>query len=404
MLRKIQNVLFVSAIILVCCAVFGYKFLDKTDALPQVADNGTRSYLEGRSLMKLPLPSVESYLDASFQEDVESYCRDSFPAREKVMLANASIERSLIELSAKGFGYDLYPTFYGSEYCFSVLDKALFPVPSKQSDGRALELQDTARSYSAIAEACPEIRFVSFVPDRGFTSDANPLFDVVSNAEGRAYIDENYSKHLSGSVISCEDVYSDTEEYLEYFSVSDHHWNIKGAYRGYSSIARALGNDVLLQGECSSYYDCYGSYARGGLIVEVADTMMDMELPYPEYSVYVSGKVVEPNKREAYVDKELEEGKAKFDAYGQFFGSDIARKVYVNASRPEADNLLVIGDSFATPCVPMLASTYHKTFVLDPRKYKGTLSDFLAENSVKDVVLIVSTPTLTSKGMANFMN
>lgn len=399
-----QNIFFVSVVLFICCAVFGYKITDKFDVLPQVVDNGKRSYLDGRALTKMPLLSTESYLNADFQKDVESYCRDNFPAREMVLLTNASIERSLVELSAKGFGYGLYPTFYGSRYYFSVPDGALFPIPSKQSENHARKLQNLAKSYSTISDAHPEIRFVSFVPDRGLTSDANPLFDVITNAEGRAFIDENYSSRLSGSVISCEDVYSDTEEYLNFFSKADHHWNIKGAYRGYGTIARALGNDVLPEGECSAYYDCYGSYARGGLSVEVADTMMDMSLPYPEYSVYVSGEVVEPNKREAYIGKELEEGKAKFDAYGQFFGSGIARKVYVNASCPEADNLLVIGDSFSTPCIPMLASTYHKTFVLDPRKYKGTLSDFLNENPVKDVILIGCSPTFMEKGMENFMN
>lgn len=95
-----------------------------------------------------------------------------------------------------------------------------------------------------------------------------------------------------------------------------------------------------------------------------------------------------------YVSGEVDEKKVWSNGYGYYFGSDFDRIVYTNGSDQTGKNLLVIGDSFTQPIEPLLASAYAKTHVLDPRYFKGSIRDYIGENDIDDVVVLVCATTL----------
>jgi hypothetical protein len=72
--------------------------------------------------------------------------------------------------------------------------------------------------------------------------------------------------------------------------------------------------------------------------------------------------------------------------------------------------LLVINaviDSYANAFVPFLIPHYNKVYVVDPRHYKGTLTEFCENKQVNDVIVLTNISTTRNyvylEGLENFV-
>lgn len=86
-----------------------------------MAVNATHSNLEGRNYTKLPNASIDAVMSGKFQNTFESYVADLIPMRDEALLANARMQRlSIVPMSVLA-GYNYYPTFFGSSYCYDTI-------------------------------------------------------------------------------------------------------------------------------------------------------------------------------------------------------------------------------------------------------------------------------------------
>ena len=64
-----------------------------------------------------------------------------------------------------------------------------------------------------------------------------------------------------------------------------------------------------------------------------------------------------------------------------------------NLDIEEGSSCLVIKESYGNAFVPFLIPHYKNIYVIDPRHYKGTLSDFTRNNQVDDIIFLANIST-----------
>ena len=191
--------------------------------------------------------------------------------------------------------------------------------------------------------------------------------------------------------------YNSFDEYKNLFYQTDHHWNYKGSYTGYTQIMRMLeGDDVeLLKPKgCHTYNTVYnGSYARDNLLKCATEKFTVYEFDIPPYKTYVNDRQKEYGYRSYYVSDDDFPHKTYSNHYGMYYGDDWAKVVY-DFEAPEKENLLILGTSFTNAVNELIASHYNKTHILDFRHYRKQYGEninaqkYMEKNNISKVVII----------------
>ena len=72
--------------------------------------------------------------------------------------------------------------------------------------------------------------------------------------------------------------------------------------------------------------------------------------------------------------------------YGAYIYGDNAYTVITNTAKTDGSSCLVVKESFGNAFVPFLADHYQTVYVIDYRHWSGSISSFVKENGVGDVV------------------
>lgn len=286
-----SKIVFCAVALLVVFAGVGYKVADMLNVLPAFLDNGKRSYLEGKNLQPLPDVSLSAFLEGDLQDEVEDYASGLFPARDGVLVANASVQRAVIEVANVPFGFEVWPTGFSSPTLASASRDALFAMPDEATDAYAERLEKAASSINDLAEEYETCSFTCYIPDRGIGSFVNPAIALMSNAADTSFIEEHFAGQLNESVSCIVESHESVDEYFDSYYSTDHHWTINGAYEGYVALSRELGVATLEPSDSVSYpqYPFYGSSARTGLFLDLTDCISDYEFDLPEMKVWRNG-------------------------------------------------------------------------------------------------------------------
>lgn len=123
----------------------------------------------------------------------------------------------------------------------------------------------------------------------------------------------------------------------------------------------------------------------------------------PDYSIRVNGKDQPRNKKQQYENGTIAPELATFQSYESYFGGNYSLVEYDNQIDNSGSNLLIIGDSFTQPIEPMLAASYDKTYVIDPRTkyFTDSISDFIDSHDIEDVVVVMRITTMVEDGVAD---
>ena len=62
--------------------------------------------------------------------------------------------------------------------------------------------------------------------------------------------------------------------------------------------------------------------------------------------------------------------------------------VFTNKKIPRGKTLIIVRDSFASDFAPWCVNNYGRIILLDPRTYRGTLSDVLDEEKADEVLVM----------------
>ena len=394
---------------------------------------------EKRDLHKFPEFTFNSFADGSYFSDISLWFSDTFPFRENLTLMNSYLKKlsgfDSIVIHGDVENGDEIPdlplqapvteettlppvtdvtetTPESTEPVTDTTDTSSPDTPSTQSLGAILVAGNTAYEYYHFSsKLAPEfINAVSSIkPVAG--NNAN-VYSLIVPTSIDITLDDNLRKDVSSA---------DQKKALDYFNSSiqnvtavsgifdaqrlhrkeytyfrtDHHWTALGAYYAYEQFAYAKGiTPVNIQEYSTVSFDgflgsFYASSNKSEALSKTPDTVIAC-LPKNNINCTVLEKDGTLHKRPVIADVSSYAQNLK---YLTFISGDQPLVTIENYDIAEGQNCLVIKESYGNAFVPFLIPHYKNVYVIDPRHYNGTLSEFVANNRIDDIVFVANIST-----------
>ena len=257
------------------------------------------------------------------------------------------------------------------------------------------ELIDTrVTNYQEIIGDHPEINLYLYHIDTISSSPINPLNDYFYGADkGQSFqyfLDRKPENLKVGNL-----ALTSFEDHLRNFYRTDGHWNIHGALAAYDGIYELLSggfpdiSEKLTFGPFITFpgVKFIGGYGRQSMYPVDGEVFEVVEYKLPPYKTYLDGsEITYGHSADYFTNKYSVE--PFVNHYWEFFGANFGF-VDFESENQSTRNVLVFGDSFDNPLLPLISSHYHHTYSVDLRDYgKFSLKDFMVDNSVDDILII----------------
>ncbi|OAB47313.1 DHHW family protein [Paenibacillus antarcticus] len=336
------------------------------------------SELENRVLQSAPQLTWDNLLSKKYADDAESFVTDQFPFRSKWVAVKSSVEQLRLQQENNGIykGTDGY-----------LFEKFATPDYSK--------IQQYADAVKKFAVSHPEVNttFMLAPTSVGIYADRLPwLAPIYSQAKVNQFIAED----VQGSV-SFIDGFNFLSPHASepIYYRTDHHWTTNGAYLAYVAYAQKMGwhplskKEFNIQTVSNSFL---GSYHTRSQFNGVTPDSIEVYTPIQPVSTEMYVADTDETFTSMYDANFLE----KKDQYSYFLGG--VHALMKLTSKPhksvvKQEKLLVIKDSYAHSVIPFLTLHVPEIHVIDMRYYNGSISDYMSENGIKDVLLLFNTAT-----------
>ena len=398
----------------------------------------TYSETEKRPLAAFPEYSTKTLLSGDFFADIDTWFSDTFPYREALTQTDTFI-KSL-------YGFDNIAIYGDVERGDEIPDSPIEqPVkPAKPQTTKPVEMPDEdelnkgngdpnavkpdydVQSLSAIVvagdsayeyysfskEAAP--RFIDCVNSLdGIVNPTGNVYamitptsmDITLNDAIRAEVDSaNQKKALDyfnasfKNTIAVDGIYDAEREHRDEYTYfrTDHHWTALGAYYAYEQFAIEKGvSPIPLSKYKTQRFDnflgtFYSSSGQNPALKKIPD-YITAYLPFNNVTCKISESTLyEGFDYDVITDVSDNTSGSK---YLTFIGGDNGLTTITNLDLPRGETCVVIKDSFGNALVPFLIPHYGKIYVIDPRHYNGTLTDFCKEKTVNDVIFLTNIST-----------
>lgn len=383
------------------------------------------SVIENRKLAKFPSFNFQTFMNGEYQDNLEKSLADQ-------MVAGQIIKNNMTTTKA--------------EMVSNLQSKIISSIDNK-TENVANENKDGANEVTE--EKKKEVRNIKYIPIsnnvyhygdseymvfkyrnvKNYTdkidqmakvynkrfADVDCYFYMVTNSKAINFntVDETENEFLTYvketfTNFKCDGLKIDSyEQYMDYFYETDHHWNYKGSYKGYTDIVNLLlpGEEVLKPTGTTTfdvYY--YGSNARTTSIYTNKEKFTVYDFKLPKYQSYINGSMARYDNKSMYYDDQYSTEKG-YNHYRAFYGGDYAEVAY-DYFQPEKENLLVIAPSYSNAINPLLASHFNKTYYIDLRHYENEYGkdfnpeQYCKEHNIDKFLLLISIDHLTN---GNFM-
>lgn len=326
--------------------------------------------------------SLGSFLTISAEESAKSFRKDEYKSRSKLSFiheyttkssklcfTNEKEELPFIEAeSEKAIFYvdDNLDSNYIVEYPF---------LPNDYFD---TSIKGRIANYNAVARNNPDIKVYIY---QATNARDTVWFDSANSLEGAV---PSYNEQLLNAVddsITFRNMrYGNWYQYRLQNYKTDHHWNIFGAYHGYTEIIDMLKKDFSEVGNAKTPKSHYCSNVKfhGSLAdnnPENYDTICEFEYDLPEYSITLNGKETEEYGNRSLYKSTIDDTDPSINHYREFFGKDSAEVIYQSDNNTGL-NALIISDSYSNAIKPVLSSHFDTTVYIDLRHYLGEYGDF----------------------------
>jgi hypothetical protein len=402
----------------------------------------TYSESEKRELTPFPKFTIKALTSGDYFEGVSTWFSDTFPFREKLTLANSYLKKlsgfDSIAIHGDVESGDEIPdlplqvpvtdgttvpdstdnllpetTIAETTERFSdSTDVSAADTPSTQSLGAILVAGNSAYEYYHFSsKLAPEfINAVSSI--KPVAGNSSNVYSLIIPTSIDITLDDNLRKDVSSA---------DQKKALDYFNSSiqnvnavdgiyhaqrihrkeytyfrtDHHWTALGAYYAYEQFAQVKGikpvaideySTVSFDGFLGSFY---ASSNKSEALSKTPDTVTAY-LPKNNINCTVLKKDGTLHKRPVIADVSSYAQNLK---YLTFISGDQPLVTIENYDIAEGESCLVIKESYGNAFVPFLIPHYKNVYVIDPRHYNGTLSEFVANHDVDDIVFVANIST-----------
>ena len=238
------------------------------------------------------------------------------------------------------------------------------------------------------------------LPDELYGKD---IFADQKDAEGKiiGYMNGNVK-----SVALYDALLAHRTEYI-YFR-TDHHWTATGAYYAYEQFCKAKGitPTPIASYKVDEYDGFLGTFYRDSNQNATMGANPDKVVAYHPLSTEATLD---------YGDSEnanLTRGKIIYDEsdapaslkYGAFITGDNAYSVINNPDVTDGSSCVVVKESFGNAFVPFLTDHYQTIHVIDYRYWKGSLSQFVTENNIQDVLFVNNLSAIRSTALVGYLH
>lgn len=414
------------------------------------------SEVEKRELTKFPKFSFSALVSGDYFDGISLWFSDTFPLRDRFVSLNTKITNTFgintVEVHGNIEQGDEIPDITSSEQT-SATDssqsesQAETPITSEPEpqpqpqpepepqlpaveqlgamlivDNAAYEYynfnQATADNYAATVNRAAQILegksqvYDMIIPTSMAITLPESYSGSTNSSDQKKAIDYMYS--LMSPNVNKVDVYTTLlnhkNEYI-YFR-TDHHWTSLGAYYAYRELMGAKG---VVPAELSVFkehrFDGFlGSfYAESGQKASLGNTPDYVVAYEPTQLQYI--RTFAPNTMPNGADYHIVSDGNKLSAankYLSFVCGDHPYGIMTNPTITDGSSCLVIKESFGNAMVAYLTQHYQNVYVVDYRYinqvFPGTLSQFVDERGIQDVMFINNISATRSPALVNAMS
>ncbi len=374
-------------------------------ARPKVSES------EKRTLTEFPRFTLESFLSGEYTAQVSLWYSDTYPLRESMVNANFKfknlygIKGEQLLLMGGGAASEVGDTVGG----YYVKGNTAYELCTATKSSSDKYISAINKAYSLLKGKANVYNIV--VPLHYAVSlsaeDISIIKQSLNLADNKEIIDYIYSNLDSG--IKTVDAYSalksHSNEYI-YFR-TDHHWTARGAYYAYEKFCKIKGisptpltkyQKLEFGGFLGSLYKKTQHPAALGNSPDTVEAFVpigtnDMTIHMKDGKVRDDLEIVC-----TYTDRMYQSAEWKYNC---FIAGDNPLTEIHNKNKNDGSSVLIIKESYGNAFIPFLVDSYEYVYVIDYRYWKGTLSGFVDEKDIDDVIFLnVLNATLDSKDPA----
>lgn len=340
------------------------------------------SELENRYLQRSPKLTIENVLSAKFAEEAENYVTDHFPFRNQWLSIKSVSEQARLQQENNGIykGKDGY-----------LFEK--FSQPDYEKVKKYVEAVNRfARNHPEV-----DMTFMLAPTSVGLYTERLPwLAPSYSQQKVNEFVGDQLDKEVT-YLNGFDFLRPHTSESIYYRT--DHHWTTYGAYLAYVTYAEEKGwqplaqDDFLIKQVSNSFL---GSYHTRSQFHGVAPDTIEAYFPYEP----VATDVFIADTNETWTTMYDESFLRKKDQYAYFLGGVHALMTItsnIDTQHIEQDKLIIIKDSYAHNVIPFLINHIPEIHIIDIRYYNGSISDYMSDNGLEDVLYVFNTSTFVEE-------
>lgn len=371
MKKKIAN----SAFLVVLAAIIAffslsYIFVDASDF----------SEDENRALQTAPRFTFSKLLDGTYTAQLQSYFSDQISFRSAMIKIKATLELAAGKNENNGvlYGADGYliETYPYTEDNYEYLQKNLAKIERLMAKSE----ESGVKAWSVIIPRKVDV----------LTDVLPPYYSVERNETPWSFVGDGH--------ITLTDTLSKAwQSGTQVFYKTDHHWTADATLISYKALSEILGYAPLsdeyfnMQLLSSSFFGT--TYSTSGFFFADADAIYAPTTDMSRFTVEIvdTGRTLDGFYDKSYLDVK--------DKYSTFLSGNNAHvKIYDNESESK-ETLLIIKDSYSHSLAPLLAEHYNLELI-DPRYYTGSISEYIEENDIKNVLFLFGLDTLASANIS----
>ena len=351
-------------------------------------DRNTVSRVENRTLAELPGFSFSTFISGEFQDQLENALGDHMPFSEDIRSTVRTAEAGITRLEQNAMRRifpdleGLYTQIAEGYYAYLGDEHRIVEKPVLTEE----DIPEGLRAFAEKAENLFGVHTVVYWID----NSRSVSFDFPAEHAVRETV-------LSLFPRAVRDVFSfsDYEEYCGLFYQTDHHWNHKGSYRGYTQILGLLRPDEtpVPAGEEITFPLVFnGSYARQTSLLCADEHFAVYRFDLPKMAVTMNGKRGTYGRMDAYIKGRYSD-EPLTNHYSNCYGGEYGEIAYTSGSSGKGV-LLIVASSYSNPINGLLASHFDRTYVIDPRYYaewagkEFDLEAYAAEKEITDLLLL----------------
>lgn len=320
---------------------------------------------ENRVLASKPKFTIDNLFSGKFTLEYEDYVTDQFVGRDFFVGLKAASEKILwkkanndVYFSNNGF---LLQRFFNiNEQIFTKNRNAVHSFITNQSIPISLLLIPS--SVDSLASERPN-----------FAYDINQrdIYDSLYELVGPHMIDVFPALQ---------------EDASQNYFLTDHHFNLHGARKAYEVFQQKSLPDIEYEVISNDFIGTL--YSKSGMYWNQKDQIEKVDIKRP-YTVEFSGNPT------LYDSLYFEDNINEKDQYKYYLNGNHAQ-ITIQTNQPDKKNILIVRDSFGNIMAPYFIEDYNTIYFYDLRYATKTVSKFIEDNDIDEVLLLYSVPNFTT--------